>query len=57
MDLITKLLNKNGNFRLGNGPTDGEEIKSHPFFKGVDWDKLIRREIQPPFIPDVNKIK
>lgn len=52
MDLITRLLNKNGNERLGNGPLDGEEIMNHPFFSGIEWDKLLRREISPPFVPD-----
>ena len=33
--------------------SDGsEEIKSHPFFKGVDWDN-IRNNMKPPFIPDI----
>ena len=28
-----------------------EEIKKHPFFKGVDWDNL--RNVKAPFIPDL----
>lgn len=27
------------------------EIKRHPWFAGIDWDKLKRREVTPPFIP------
>eukprot|EP01126_Amoeba_proteus_P002874 TRINITY_DN10931_c0_g1_i3.p1 TRINITY_DN10931_c0_g1~~TRINITY_DN10931_c0_g1_i3.p1 ORF type:complete len:296 (-),score=57.79 TRINITY_DN10931_c0_g1_i3:196-1083(-) len=27
------------------------KIKAHTFFTGIDWDKLVRKEIQPPFIP------
>jgi serine/threonine protein kinase len=30
------------------------EIKSHPFFEGMDWDKLWSRELKPPFMPKVS---
>lgn len=39
--------------RLGGGPTDAEEVKAHPFFAEIDWEKLDRREIEPPFNPRV----
>lgn len=38
--------------RLGCGETGWEEVKKHPWFKGIDWDKLYAKEIQPPFQPD-----
>ena len=48
-DLINKMLS-DPNKRLGkNG---AQEIKSHPFFKGIDWDN-IRNTMKPPFIPDL----
>jgi len=25
----------------------------HPWFKGIDWDKLAKKEITPPFSPNV----
>jgi len=37
-DLISKLLNKNFQKRLGSESCD--EIKSHPFFKGIDWEHI-----------------
>ena len=43
------------NFYLGAGGGGIEEIKSHPFFASIDWDKLYHREIVPPFKPVVNR--
>ena len=45
-DLIMKLIN-NSNERLGLKGAD--EIKSHPFFKGIDWENI--RSTKAPFIP------
>jgi len=47
-DLIMKLIN-NSNERLGL--RGSEEIKSHPFFKGLDWDNI--RNTKAPFIPNL----
>jgi len=30
---------------------DAAELKAHPFFHGIDWDALLRKEIPPPFKP------
>ncbi|KAM9949963.1 hypothetical protein ACTFIT_011188 [Dictyostelium discoideum] len=32
---------------------DIKVVKSHPFFKGIDWDKCVKKELTPPFIPPV----
>ena len=48
-DLIKQLINDSNN-RLGKNGSD--EIKSHPFFNGVDWEN-IRTTMKPPFIPDI----
>ncbi|KAG0289945.1 Serine/threonine-protein kinase MRCK alpha, partial [Linnemannia gamsii] len=45
-DLITRLLARKEN-RLGKNGV--EEIKFHPFFKGIDWDNI--RKSTPPFLP------
>lgn len=39
---------------LGSGPTGAEEIKSHPFFKDIDWTRLANKEIEAPFKPSIN---
>ena len=45
-DLLQKLLCKNLNRRIGI--YSKEELKEHPWFKGLDWDKLSRKAINPP---------
>ena len=36
-DLLARLFVADPDKRLGGGPTDGEEIKAHSWFAGVDW--------------------
>jgi len=50
-DLITKFLDRNPETRL----TEIETISKHPWFKGMDWEKLLRKEFEPPYIPHVSK--
>uniref|UniRef100_A0A8D0EEL9 non-specific serine/threonine protein kinase n=1 Tax=Salvator merianae TaxID=96440 RepID=A0A8D0EEL9_SALMN len=47
--LLRMLFKRNPANRLG--PDGVEEIKRHPFFSTIDWNKLYRREISPPFKP------
>ena len=46
--LLLMLLLKDNQKRLQNV----EEIKSHPFFKSVDWNKAKDKKIAPPYVPD-----
>ena len=45
-DLLSKLLSKDINNRLG--VSNKVELKNHPWFKDIDWDKLSRKAINPP---------
>lgn len=53
--IVKKLLEKDEKKRLGYGPNGVRDIKSHPFFKGINWKKLSNMEIEPPFRPSVPK--
>ena len=51
-DLIEKLFVSNPKKRLGYKSAD--EVKNHPFFQGIDFDKVLRKEYKPPFVPKLN---
>ncbi|XP_062952150.1 ribosomal protein S6 kinase alpha-2 isoform X2 [Cynocephalus volans] len=53
--LLRALFKRNPCNRLGAGIDGVEEIKRHPFFGTVDWNKLYRKEIKPPFKPAVGR--
>jgi serine/threonine protein kinase len=53
--LLRALFKRNPQNRLGAGPDGIEEIKRHQFFSTIDWDRLSRRELSPPFKPAVTK--
>lgn len=50
-DLCAKMLIREPTARMGYH--GAEEIKAHPFFKSIDWAKLDRKEITPPWVPKV----
>lgn len=51
LSLLKGLLARDPAKRLGAGGSD--EVKKHPFFKGINWAKLEKREIHPTFKPTV----
>mmetsp|Transcript_31986 Transcript_31986/g.23145 ORF Transcript_31986/g.23145 Transcript_31986/m.23145 type:complete len:310 (+) Transcript_31986:168-1097(+) len=52
--LLEKLLERNPTKRLGAGPTDANEIRSHAFFRGINWKDLREKKLAPPFKPTVS---
>jgi len=51
--LLSGLLVVQPNKRMSNP----KEIKRHEFFRGINWDKLAKKELPAPFKPVVNDIK
>eukprot|EP01119_Soliformovum_irregulare_P010691 TRINITY_DN2635_c3_g1_i2.p1 TRINITY_DN2635_c3_g1~~TRINITY_DN2635_c3_g1_i2.p1 ORF type:complete len:840 (-),score=353.86 TRINITY_DN2635_c3_g1_i2:62-2581(-) len=50
--LLMGLLERDVDKRLGS--KGAEEVKNHKFFQGIDWKKLEKKEVDPPFKPDVS---
>ncbi|XP_032900966.1 ribosomal protein S6 kinase alpha-1 isoform X2 [Amblyraja radiata] len=51
--LLRALFKRNPANRLGAGVDGVEELKRQTFFANIDWNKLYRRELKPPFRPAV----
>ncbi|TDH71332.1 uncharacterized protein CCR75_001933 [Bremia lactucae] len=43
-DFVSRLLTKNEAKRLGSGAHGFQQIKRHPWFKGLDWDSVEQKE-------------
>jgi serine/threonine protein kinase len=52
--ILRGLLTKDPNRRLGSGPNDAGDIKAQDFFADLDWNKLMKGEIPPPWDPQIN---
>lgn len=48
-DIINSLLQRKENMRLGS--KGSQSVKDHPWFKDIEWDKLLQQNLTPPFIP------
>ncbi|KAG6909839.1 hypothetical protein DXG01_015112 [Tephrocybe rancida] len=55
-DLIRAFLNPDRTKRLGNMIGGPQDILDHPWFRGVDWGALERREINAPIIPHTSSV-
>ncbi|KAG1701789.1 hypothetical protein DVH05_028567 [Phytophthora capsici] len=47
--LIRQLLNRNPAERLGS--KGAHQVKNHLFFESIDWTKLAKKQVTPPFRP------
>lgn len=50
-DLVKKLLTPDRSKRYGCLKNGAEDIKRHPWFRGIDWDEVYNRGLTPPIIP------
>uniref|UniRef100_A0A3B1JD61 Protein kinase C n=1 Tax=Astyanax mexicanus TaxID=7994 RepID=A0A3B1JD61_ASTMX len=58
-DILKGFLTKDPSCRLGCTERDGGEkaIAAHMFFKDLDWEKLKKRELEPPFKPRIKSFE
>ena len=52
--LLQKLLERDPSKRLGSSEEDALELKRHAWFAKIDWEKLMKKEVEPPFKPFVS---
>lgn len=52
-DLIKSLLIRKQSERLGNLSRGHRDVKDHPWFKETNFKKLVRKELEGPWIPEI----
>lgn len=50
---ICGLLEREPGRRLGSGRNGEGDIQRHPFFATIDWGKIEKREVKPPYAPTI----
>lgn len=54
-DLLSRLITRDLSQRLGNLQNGTEDVKNHPWFKEVVWEKLLSRNIETPYEPPIQQ--
>lgn len=54
--VLSQLLTKDANQRLGCQEEGAAEVKRHPFFRNMNFKRLEAGMLDPPFIPDVSNL-
>lgn len=52
-DLIRRMLVVRRHDRLGSFAGGADDIKKHPWFKDIDWDRLANKQLEAPWTPDI----
>jgi hypothetical protein len=57
VDLLKGLLCRDPVKRLGSGREGTKEIMDHEFFKFVNWEAMLRKDVAPMFVPKISDNK
>ncbi|MCJ1310606.1 camp-dependent protein kinase catalytic subunit [Agyrium rufum] len=52
-DLLHRLITPDLSKRLGNLHGGSKDVMNHPWFAEVTWDRLLRKDIDAPYVPPV----
>lgn len=55
--IVSGLLERAPELRLGSSACGATHVKEHRYFWGFDWQALAGRSFEPPWKPDVEKLK
>jgi serine/threonine protein kinase len=53
VSMLSKLLSKYPDLRLGSGPRGAAEIMDDPFFRTINWDDLYHKRVPAPYLPQL----
>ena len=54
MHVLCNIFASESHRRLGGGDRDALEVMEHEFFASIDFDRLKRCEITPPYVPRIS---
>mmetsp|Transcript_144259 Transcript_144259/g.366192 ORF Transcript_144259/g.366192 Transcript_144259/m.366192 type:complete len:970 (+) Transcript_144259:85-2994(+) len=57
ISLISEFLQRTPELRLGASTAGAKEIREHPYFADFDWNGLASRCLEPPWKPDLSKLR
>ncbi|ETP38272.1 AGC/PKG protein kinase [Phytophthora nicotianae P10297] len=53
-DLVRRLLQGDPTKRIGVGINGDQELRQHPWFSRIEWDKLYSMSLEPPYLPPLS---
>ncbi|GMF30502.1 unnamed protein product [Phytophthora lilii] len=53
-DLVRRLLQGDPTKRIGVGINGDQELRQHPWFSKIEWDKLYGMTLEPPYLPPLS---
>ncbi|RHY87303.1 hypothetical protein DYB37_004957 [Aphanomyces astaci] len=53
-DIVTKLLDRDVSKRMGCNHGGTHAIRTHPWFHGIEWDKIIKKREPAPWLPTLS---